>query len=58
MVDEVEDVERYFSLENLRRLFQLNEDSSCETHDTFQCRRCVAGRMVREGDMNYGDAST
>ncbi|KAI9593850.1 P-loop containing nucleoside triphosphate hydrolase protein [Syncephalis fuscata] len=58
VVDEAEDVERHFSLENLRRLFQLNEASPCETHDTFQCRRCVAGRMSREGDMQYGDAST
>ncbi|RKP24026.1 P-loop containing nucleoside triphosphate hydrolase protein [Syncephalis pseudoplumigaleata] len=58
VVDEAEDVERHFSLENLRRLFQLNEASPCETHDTFQCKRCVAGRMSREGEMNYGDAST
>ncbi|RKP08376.1 P-loop containing nucleoside triphosphate hydrolase protein [Thamnocephalis sphaerospora] len=58
VVDEAEDVERHFSLENMRRLFQLNETSQCETHDTFKCRRCVAGRMVKDGDMNYGDAST
>jgi DNA repair and recombination RAD54-like protein len=58
VVDEVEDVERHFSLENMRRLFQLNESSACETHDTFKCRRCVAGRMFKGGEMNYGDAST
>ena len=58
VVDEQEDVERHFSLDNLRRLFQLNEQSTCETHDAFKCRRCVKEIQSKEGDMNYGDAST
>jgi DNA repair and recombination RAD54-like protein len=58
VVDAVEDVERHFSMDNLRTLFELNENTSCETHDVFKCKRCVYGRMTRSGDMHYGDTST
>ncbi len=46
VVDEEENVERHFSLDSLRQLFQLNEDTLCDTHDTFKCRRCVHNRQV------------
>ncbi|RKP00353.1 hypothetical protein CXG81DRAFT_13342 [Caulochytrium protostelioides] len=41
VVDEEEDVQRHFSLENLRQLFQYNPDTLCDTHDTFKCARCT-----------------
>ncbi|XP_027002252.2 DNA repair and recombination protein RAD54-like [Tachysurus fulvidraco] len=47
VVDEEQDVERHFSLEELRELFTLNEDTFSDTHDRFRCQRCVNGRQVR-----------
>ncbi|KAJ3102730.1 DNA-dependent ATPase protein rad54 [Phlyctochytrium planicorne] len=46
VVDEEENVERHFSLENLRQLFTLNEATPCDTHDAFKCKRCVNGRQT------------
>ena len=39
VVDEEEDVARHFSMEDLRDLFKLNENTSSETHDKFKCKR-------------------
>uniref|UniRef100_A0A3Q3AAG4 RAD54 like n=1 Tax=Kryptolebias marmoratus TaxID=37003 RepID=A0A3Q3AAG4_KRYMA len=47
VVDEEQDVERHFSLGELRELFTLNEGTASDTHDKFRCRRCVNGREVR-----------
>uniref|UniRef100_A0A8C5D573 RAD54 like n=1 Tax=Gouania willdenowi TaxID=441366 RepID=A0A8C5D573_GOUWI len=47
VVDEEQDVERHFSLGELRELFTLNEDTASDTHDKFRCRRCVNGRQVQ-----------
>ncbi|XP_022531113.2 DNA repair and recombination protein RAD54-like [Astyanax mexicanus] len=47
VVDEEQDVERHFSLGELRELFALNEETLSDTHDRFRCRRCVNGRQVR-----------
>ncbi|XP_020780104.1 DNA repair and recombination protein RAD54-like [Boleophthalmus pectinirostris] len=47
VVDEETDVERHFSLGELRELFTLNEDTLSDTHDRFKCRRCVNDREVR-----------
>ncbi|XP_013863536.1 DNA repair and recombination protein RAD54-like [Austrofundulus limnaeus] len=47
VVDEEQDVERHFSLGELRELFTLNEETSSDTHDKFRCCRCVNGREVR-----------
>ncbi|XP_054880132.1 DNA repair and recombination protein RAD54-like [Poeciliopsis prolifica] len=47
VVDEEQDVERHFSLGQLRELFTLNEETACDTHDKFHCCRCVNGREVR-----------
>eukprot|EP00794_Sanderia_malayensis_P007792 gene7792-8638_t len=41
VVDEEEDVERHFSLSELRDLFNYNEATISDTHDRFKCRRCV-----------------
>nr|XP_046248389.1 DNA repair and recombination protein RAD54-like [Scatophagus argus] len=47
VVDEEQDVERHFSLGELRELFILNEETTSDTHDKFRCRRCVNGMEVR-----------
>ncbi|KAG0264921.1 DNA-dependent ATPase protein rad54 [Mortierella polycephala] len=60
VVDEDQDVERHFSQENLRQLFQFNETTECcDTHETFKCKRCVNGRQVMKApQVSYGDTST
>jgi DNA repair and recombination protein RAD54 and RAD54-like protein len=58
-VDEKEDVERHFSVDALRKLFEFKEPTLCETHDTFKCKRCKDGKqMVKAPVLLYGDAST
>ncbi|GBB91501.1 hypothetical protein RclHR1_18830001 [Rhizophagus clarus] len=62
VVDEEEGVERHFSLESLRRLFQFDPDTICDTHSTFKCKRCIEGvqilpRLLNE-KMTYGDTSS
>ncbi|KAK2164518.1 hypothetical protein LSH36_62g00062 [Paralvinella palmiformis] len=47
VVDKEEDVERHFSLGDLRDLFKINPDTNSDTHDKFKCRRCVNGIQVR-----------
>lgn len=51
-----QDSERRFSLEELRELFSLNENTSSDTHDRLRCRRCVGGREVirPRGDSDDG----
>jgi DNA repair and recombination protein RAD54 and RAD54-like protein len=59
VVDEKEDVERHFSLDALRQLFQFNEKTLCETHETFKCKRCKDGKQTTKAPaLLYGDAST
>ncbi|KAL6942233.1 hypothetical protein ACO0QE_003401 [Hanseniaspora vineae] len=59
VVDEKDDVERLFSSENLRQLFEYDENTVCGTHETFNCKRCKNGeQMVRSPAMLYGDATT
>ncbi|KAG1057122.1 hypothetical protein G6F46_002799 [Rhizopus delemar] len=58
VVDEA-DMERHFSLADMRQLFQYNSKSECETHDTFKCKRCIQGKQHTTADvMSYGDTST
>ncbi|XP_063483704.1 DNA repair and recombination protein RAD54-like isoform X10 [Symphalangus syndactylus] len=47
VVDEEQDVERHFSLGELKELFILDEASLSDTHDRLHCRRCVNGRQIR-----------
>ncbi|XP_063263220.1 DNA repair and recombination protein RAD54-like [Prinia subflava] len=47
VVDEEQDVERHFSLGELKELFTLNEPTTSDTHDKIKCRRCVNGQQVR-----------
>ena len=59
VVDEKEDTERHFSIDALRKLFLFNENTLCETHETFKCKRCKNGRQVMKAQaLLYGDAST
>jgi hypothetical protein len=59
VVDEKEDTERHFSVDALRQLFLFKENTLCETHDTFKCKRCKDGKQVTKAPaLLYGDAST
>ncbi|KAL3232827.1 DNA repair and recombination protein RAD54 [Nakaseomyces bracarensis] len=60
VVDAKEDVERLYSVDNLRQLFQYNEKTICETHETYQCKRCnkFGQQITRAPAMLYGDATT
>ncbi|CDO94418.1 unnamed protein product [Kluyveromyces dobzhanskii CBS 2104] len=59
VVDEKEDVERLFSSDNLKQLFELNEQTICDTHETYNCKRCKNGKqMMKAPVMLYGDATS
>lgn len=60
VVDSAEDVERHFSLDSLRELFQYRPDTKSDTHDTFRCKRCKPDgkQHVKAPAMLYGDTST
>ncbi|TLD18338.1 helicase swr1 [Venturia nashicola] len=61
VVDSAEDVERHFSLDSLRELFQYRDNTRSDTHDTFKCKRCRAsdGRQhIKAQAMLYGDTSS
>ncbi|KAL3317948.1 DNA repair and recombination protein RAD54-like [Cichlidogyrus casuarinus] len=56
VVDQVEEVERHFSLNELRELFTYREDTVSDTHEKFKCKRCVNAIQVKgpppESDCN------
>lgn len=59
VVDEKEDVERHFSLDGLRQLFEFREHTICDTHDTFKCKRCQNNvQVVKSPALLYGDTSS
>lgn len=60
LVDSAEDVERHFSLDSLRELFQYRPDTRSDTHDTFKCKRCKPDgkQYIKAQAMLYGDTST
>jgi DNA repair and recombination protein RAD54 and RAD54-like protein len=58
VVDEEVDVERHFSLEGLRQLFQLNEETLCDTHDTFRCKRCFKGKQQTKPPKSSAGATS
>ncbi|KNE63561.1 hypothetical protein AMAG_08670 [Allomyces macrogynus ATCC 38327] len=41
VVDAETDVERHFSLDNLKELFQYNNATLSDTHASYKCKRCV-----------------
>ncbi|PGH26600.1 hypothetical protein AJ80_01729 [Polytolypa hystricis UAMH7299] len=60
VVDSAEDVERHFSLDSLRELFQFKPDTRSDTHDTFKCKRCRPDgtQFIKPPAMMYGDTSS
>ncbi|ODA77134.1 hypothetical protein RJ55_07652 [Drechmeria coniospora] len=60
VVDSAEDVERHFSLDSLRELFQYRAGTDSDTHDTFKCKRCKPDgkQFIKAPAMLYGDTST
>jgi DNA repair and recombination protein RAD54 and RAD54-like protein len=60
VVDSAEDVERHFTLDSLRELFQFKTDTTSDTHDTFKCKRCRSDgtQHIKAPAMLYGDTST
>lgn len=59
VVDENQDVDRLFSIDNLRQLFTFQDETVCDTHDTFKCKRCRDGRQfIKAPAMLYGDANS
>ncbi|TGO82520.1 hypothetical protein BPOR_0814g00060 [Botrytis porri] len=60
VVDSAEDVERHFSLDSLRELFQYRKDTTSDTHDTFKCKRCKPDgkQFLKAQAMMYSDTST
>ena len=50
-MDNEDNVERHFSLEDLRKLFELNEETDSDTHD----RSAMGGRChLGGGDIQAG----
>lgn len=60
VVDSAEDVERHFSLDSLRELFQFKPETRSDTHDTFKCKRCRPDgtQHIKAPAMLYGDTSS
>jgi DNA repair and recombination protein RAD54 and RAD54-like protein len=60
VVDSAEDVERHFTLDSLRELFQFKPDTTSDTHDTFKCKRCKPDgtQTIKAPAMLYGDTSS
>ncbi|RDW67968.1 hypothetical protein BP6252_09364 [Coleophoma cylindrospora] len=60
VVDSAEDVERHFTLDSLRELFQYQEKTTSDTHDTFKCKRCKPDgkQYIKAPATLYGDTST
>lgn len=47
VIDEEVNVERQFTMTDLKDLFKFEENTICDTHDRFKCRRCVNNIQVR-----------
>ncbi|KAF2664723.1 DNA repair and recombination protein-like protein RAD54 [Microthyrium microscopicum] len=60
VVDCAEDVERHFSLDSLRELFQYQAETLSDTHEKFRCKRCKPDghQFVKSSAMLLGDTST
>ena len=60
VVDSAEDVERHFTLDSLRELFQFKPGTTSDTHDTFKCKRCKLDgtQWMKAPAMLYGDTSS
>ncbi|EZA62787.1 hypothetical protein DMN91_007087 [Ooceraea biroi] len=47
VVDQEDDVARHFTINDLRDLFKLEENTVSDTHAKFKCKRCVNGTEVK-----------
>ncbi|XP_076321945.1 DNA repair and recombination protein RAD54-like okr [Tachypleus tridentatus] len=47
VVDNEENVQRHFSLAELRELFRLEENTVSDTHEKLKCKRCVNNIQVK-----------
>ena len=47
VIDQEENVEKHFSLNDLKNLFKLEKGTKSDTHDKFKCKRCVNGIQVK-----------
>nr|CAD2127929.1 unnamed protein product [Meloidogyne enterolobii] len=48
VVDEIENVARHFSADELKTLFQLETQTSSDTHDKLKCQRCMNGKEMKD----------
>ena len=46
VIDEQQNVERQFTMTDLKDLFTYENTTICDTHDRFKCRRCVNNIQV------------
>ena len=46
VIDEQQDVERQFTMTDLKDLFTYEDSTLSDTHDRFKCRRCVNNIQV------------
>ncbi|XP_076758634.1 DNA repair and recombination protein RAD54-like okr isoform X2 [Xylocopa sonorina] len=57
VVDQEEDVARHFTLNDLRDLFKLEENTVSDTHSKFKCKRCINGIEVK-GPSEQSDCNS
>ncbi|XP_076166694.1 DNA repair and recombination protein RAD54-like okr isoform X2 [Ptiloglossa arizonensis] len=57
VIDQEEDVARHFTLNDLRDLFKLEENTISDTHAKFKCKRCINGIEVK-GPSEQSDCNS
>lgn len=57
VVDQEDDVARHFTINDLRDLFKLEENTVSDTHAKFKCKRCVNGIEVK-GPSEQSDCNS
>ncbi|XP_070519810.1 DNA repair and recombination protein RAD54-like isoform X10 [Cardiocondyla obscurior] len=57
VVDQEDDVARHFTVNDLRDLFKLEENTVSDTHAKFKCKRCVNGIEVK-GPSEQSDCNS
>ncbi|KYN03378.1 DNA repair and recombination protein RAD54-like protein, partial [Cyphomyrmex costatus] len=57
VVDQEDDVARHFTINDLRDLFKLEENTVSDTHAKFKCKRCINGIEVK-GPSEQSDCNS
>ncbi|XP_071653993.1 DNA repair and recombination protein RAD54-like [Temnothorax longispinosus] len=57
VVDQEDDVARHFTINDLRDLFKLEENTVSDTHAKFKCKRCVNGIEIK-GPSEQSDCNS